>query len=672
MKLCYFADLTHTAQGVHAPYFPLGAGLVAAYAKQEIGNEIEVDVFKFPDELEKAVLKRKPDFLCMSFYAWNAELSYAFANSVKEKHPEVITVFGGPNFPLDENARKTFSDRYPLIDFFISGEGELSFVELFLRLRNCSFDVNKLKSSGAIINNCTYSTPTGELIEGPLVRIDDLDRLPCPYTEGLFDKFFDMPLNPLHQTTRGCPFSCTYCTGALRINSKIYRYSFEKIKESLTYIAKHAKKTDNIVLADLNFGMYNQDIQVCELLARLAIEFNYPLLFLSSYGKNNLKNVMKATEILKGIWLQVGASLQSSDLEVLSNIKRKNISASDMMEIAKKAQSYGTPTFTEIILALPGDTTEKHIQSIRAGIDAGIRHIRVYQLILLPGTEISSDASREKFKMTAKYRVLSQCAGIYNFFGNEFRVAEFQEFVYSNSTMSIHDYCHCRFMDVIVEIFINNAWFDEVIELFAVFQLPIFDCLLFLLDNKDVITPQMLSIYESFKSDLLVNLFDTYDQINEFTQTPGVIEKYLSGELGKNELLDHKALAYIHLKDTFDSFYNAAINYLKENNLWSHKAELYLKELKRFCYCMKSDCTSYEDEFVEEFLFDFDFIASQNYRIDPNALDIVKKKYKFYYPDNVKTTIKKSLGIYGTSIAGLGRLIQRTNMKSLNRSFLSI
>ena len=45
-----FADLTHTGQKVHANVFPLGISMVAAYAMQELGDEIDAEVFRYPDD----------------------------------------------------------------------------------------------------------------------------------------------------------------------------------------------------------------------------------------------------------------------------------------------------------------------------------------------------------------------------------------------------------------------------------------------------------------------------------------------------------------------------------------------------------------------------------------------------------------------------------------------
>ena len=43
-----FADLTHTGQVVAANTFPLGISYVAAYAVEHLGEEIDLQIFKYP------------------------------------------------------------------------------------------------------------------------------------------------------------------------------------------------------------------------------------------------------------------------------------------------------------------------------------------------------------------------------------------------------------------------------------------------------------------------------------------------------------------------------------------------------------------------------------------------------------------------------------------------
>ncbi len=108
MIKAYFADLSHTAQGVMSKIFPIGVATVAAYARQELGDQLELKLFKLPEELNKALCSDIPDILCLSNYAWNLQIANAFAQAVKKENPETVVVFGGPNFPDSEEERGIF------------------------------------------------------------------------------------------------------------------------------------------------------------------------------------------------------------------------------------------------------------------------------------------------------------------------------------------------------------------------------------------------------------------------------------------------------------------------------------------------------------------------------------------------------------------------------------
>jgi hypothetical protein len=80
-----FADLTHTAQGISAPTFPLGISYVLSYASHKYAKYFNFELFKFPESLSKRLSQIAPMMLCFSNYSWNKELSYKFATAVKRQ-----------------------------------------------------------------------------------------------------------------------------------------------------------------------------------------------------------------------------------------------------------------------------------------------------------------------------------------------------------------------------------------------------------------------------------------------------------------------------------------------------------------------------------------------------------------------------------------------------------
>ena len=94
-----FCDLTHTGQLVSANTFPLGMAMVAAYAKKALGEDIDMELFKYPEDFSYYLDKNTPQIACFSIFAWNNHLSHEYAKRLKEANPKTITLFGGPNWP---------------------------------------------------------------------------------------------------------------------------------------------------------------------------------------------------------------------------------------------------------------------------------------------------------------------------------------------------------------------------------------------------------------------------------------------------------------------------------------------------------------------------------------------------------------------------------------------
>src|SRR4029450_10571446 len=102
---------------------------------------------------------------CFTNYMWNERLSCAFARQIKRHHPETIIVMGGPNYPVDLPEQQHYLEQHPEIDFFIDGEGEMPFVELFRVLEGADFDAQRLRASRAHVPNVHY-VDHGQLIRG--------------------------------------------------------------------------------------------------------------------------------------------------------------------------------------------------------------------------------------------------------------------------------------------------------------------------------------------------------------------------------------------------------------------------------------------------------------------------------------------------------------------------
>ena len=140
-----------------------------------------------------------------------------------------------------------------------------------------------------------------------LERIKDLDEIPSPYLGGTLDKFFDGKLTPFLETNRGCPFTCSFCHTGSDYYHKLNKFSSERVKGEIEYIAKRSGSLgiSNLHMADVNFGMYQQDRKVCEWLMESKKKYGWPLQIMATTGKNAKNRIMEVTDTLRNQTLKV-------------------------------------------------------------------------------------------------------------------------------------------------------------------------------------------------------------------------------------------------------------------------------------------------------------------------------------------------------------------------------
>ncbi len=676
-KAIWISDLTHTAQGIGANGFPLGASYIYSYAKKNFENEFDFKLFKLPIHLQEALRHTSPAILSFSNYSWNLELGYKFAFLAKERDPNVIIVFGGPNFPADKNEKLDFLKKKPAIDFYIELEGELGFVDLVKALSENSFNTEQLKKHGKKIINTCYIYD-GQLIIGSIERIKDINIVPSPYLTGALDQYFQLPLIPMIETTRGCPFTCTFCADGLAIKSKINRYETQRTREELQYIAKNINKVDELIVTDLNFGMYKQDMETAKEIANIQKNYNYPVSVDAPAGKNMPKRIINIASIMKG-W-SMGGVIQSSDPGVLKAIKRSNISIDayqDLIDFGNKQKA--NRTYTEIILGLPDDTKEKHFKSLRLGVEKNVNNLRMHQAMLLIGTEMASKKDREKYGLITKFRTLPGNVGNYNILNKEHPIAEVEEIVIGSNTLSVDDYIECRIMNLIIKTFYNNNIFNEIHAMQRAMGISPFDCLLYIKEHEEMYTEKIKKIIKSFIHEAKEDLFDSREQANEYVLLPNVINKYINGELGTNELFLYSALLFNEFKDITDLIFESVKRVIKQKNLFTSLIDSYLAGLKKFTLMRKNISLNNKSALqnnlssilLGEFEYDFESIHKSDYFLNPNSISKLKTpiQLKFFHTNKQQEHISNQQKLYSNHALGLGRMLQQTNLNLIFRNF---
>lgn len=671
-KLVYISDLTHTYQTIALNAMPYAVACVVSYAKAYLKDpdQFKFRIFKYPAKLIEAIQEQPPDIACFSNYMWNIDLSAQIAERVKKKNPTTITIFGGPNYPTVKEEQEQFLRDYPVIDFHVFKEGEIAFTELLQKLADHDFDLETAKKEN--LRSCHFLR-NNEFIAGPLIdRIKNLDEIPSPYLTGLLDEFFDESLVPVEQSNRGCPFQCTFCVEGLSYYTKIAPRSPKLIREELIYIALHKKPTvHDLHIVDSNFGMYKDDEEIADYIADVQEKYGWPQYIHVATGKNQKERVLKVARTIKGA-LRIAAALQTLDDEVLGNIKRKNLGTEKLMEFGKEVQKVGGNDYAEFILALPGETRGSHFKTIETIIEAKFKIIGVYNLMMLPGTEMSEKPVRAQYGMKTKYRVIPRCFGIYPVPDEPPIVsAELEEICYETKDLSFAEYVECRLLHLTLAIFYNDSICMELLEFLSLCNISLFEWLSKIHQKRIALPRTLQNIYDEFEKETKNELWDSKETLINFIRDKQNLERFASGELGSNLLYKYKALAFTKaLPELLDVVFQEARNLLYEKlgaETFAHYRQ-YLEELHRYSILRKENFL--ETSFVTGGAFTYDFIALKNERFQ-----VLPDKFKneksttmlFAHPAPEKKLIEDALLLYGNDTIGISRIFSKFAVSKMYR-----
>ena len=443
----FFCDLTYDTILLVSDTIPINIGFIASYINKYLSKDIEISLFKYPQNTIEAIKKNPPDMIALSNYSWNSNLSEFVSSIAKKYNPNVITSQGGTNFPHSLELQKDFVKTKKNTDIFNILEGEKSTLKLVQRILECNLDRKKIFEKP--IGGCIFIHPDTKnlpddkqifVVGETLTRIKDLDEIPSPYLNGTLDKFFDGKLTPFLETNRGCPFTCSFCHTGNDYYHKLNKFSSERIKDEISYIGKKAGYLGitNLHFADVNFGMYTQDAKVCEWLMESKKIYGWPLQVMATTGKNAKERIMEVTNILDPGMLNLNMSAQSMDDNVLENIKRSNIKVTVMKEINEELRKKGRATNSELIIPLPGETKKTFLKGVDDLLNSNASSLTIYTLMMLHGTEFQNPKFRENWGYKGKYRIVPLNFGEYE----NTRIFDYEEAGIATKDMPFEDYIY--------------------------------------------------------------------------------------------------------------------------------------------------------------------------------------------------------------------------------------
>ena len=431
-------------------FLPYSAGCLQAAC---LDNEVVRSKFEFGE----TIFQRQPigkilsliedyDIVGFSSYIWNWEYNKLLAEKLRQANPTALIIFGGPQVPVSDP--RLFDTHLPFADVVVVGEGEVTFQNLLLEIASGSFE---FKTPGLLVPD---KNDLSVRSTGAAERLSELGELKSPYALGIFDdlvsKYPEFAFQASQETHRGCPYACTFCDWGSATMSRVRRFPKSRIQSEFDWMGKNS--IELVYNCDANYGLFPDDIDLTKSMIETKKKYGFPKKFRAAFAKNSNQRVFEIASLLndndmcKGITL----SLQSTDSEVLQIIKRKNMKVNLFSDLVKKYRSAEIPTYTEIILGLPGESMESFCHGIEELLLAGQHDsINIYHAMMLPNAELNTQVQRQEHQIETAVIPLLLLHGC----PDDEDILEKNEIIISTSAMSFEDWCRANKISTIVQAF---------------------------------------------------------------------------------------------------------------------------------------------------------------------------------------------------------------------------
>ncbi len=671
--LIYLGDLGHNQLTISSDVYPLGVGNLATYAQAYVRHpgQLDIRIFKEPEDLKRAIDGEAPDILGLSSYSWNHYLSLEFARYAKAKTPATITMMGGPNFPLALPEQESWMRGMPEIDIGVRGptyEGERAFRNIVQRYVDTGGSLEGIQEE-AVPGNLWIDRRTSEFVVGaPVERITDLDEIPSPYLAGLMDPYFATGYLPMMAIARGCPFSCSFCNSSVQSNSKIYRHSLENLKADLIYTAERIRPEVALTFADDNFGMYDFDEEVADFIAHLQDRYGWPRYIRTTTGKNRGERIIGIMRKIRAA-LPMTAAVQSMNPVVLKNIERSNIKLETYTQIQTEVRAQGMQSYGEMILCLPGESKQSFLKGIRDLMDAGVKRISAHQFMLLHGAPLSTQESRAKFGLKTMVRVVARNIGDYT--GEP--VIETEEMVTSTPTFSFEDYLDVRVFHLLLTIFYYEGNFEEAFEFAHQQGVSAFDLVTQMQSMLEAAPAAFRKVIDNFVAESREELFPSREECVAWAREH--FAGLVSGEIGGNLLSKYSMLGRFYaaaealdfLRDALAAATGAKLDAAGAEQLEAVMA--YLRGVMLYAPFAKSLAAAP----VWSSRYDIEAWSNDKYSKPLSAYHLGEaRRFQTVLDEKRKAVIENRIRTFGEHPAGLGKFTRTMFARDFRRTVISV
>ena len=290
------------------------------------------------ESVSQEILAHRPDAIGFSCYSASMSFTHAMVNHLRRVHEVDIPIILGGIHPT--SSPRTVL-QYMEIDYLISGEGEESLTDLCHHLES---------GRDQPVPPGVYAKRGSSLdFGGPRPLMKDMDRF--------------MPLDFKHAgpqyksyvilTSRGCPFSCSFCASEVMWHKQVRYHSADMIAHSILNLRERAP----IELLRFGDDTFTLNLKHMTRIHDAFKESGLGAIPLSLGSRIDTMNRQKLN-LLKDMNVgMISFGIESGSSRILKNI-HKGINVKDIIPTISMVNQAGIDTHTFFIVNHPGETRE--------------------------------------------------------------------------------------------------------------------------------------------------------------------------------------------------------------------------------------------------------------------------------------------------------------------------
>lgn len=322
---------------------------------EKAGHKVEIiDAYVEGISLKKllSLLKKsKPDIMGVTFTTENRFQAFSVIQKVKHILPGTITIAGGPHASL---ATEDTLSNIPELDYIVRGEGEETIVELASAIKN--------KASVDHINGLSYraNNKIHHNFNRPL--IPNLDAVPFPAWHLVpWEKYnftLDVPGKGVLRaasmmTSRGCPFTCNFCSSSRLWGRTCRMRSVDNIIEEIN-ILKNKYRIKALWIFDDTFTVSKKRVQE---FCNKILEKNWDISWFCEVRVDTVDRDLLALMKKSGCY-SIGFGVESGSQRIIDEVIGKKISLEQVKSTAEICSELGIVSNPFFIFSHPGETKE--------------------------------------------------------------------------------------------------------------------------------------------------------------------------------------------------------------------------------------------------------------------------------------------------------------------------